>query len=309
MMKTFKEFYQQNNYVIMNEELHSELQSIIDSAGETEDQRYNRLSSNPFGGLKTDPVAKKLTDFTKKARQLLSSGQETGLEDSKPKKGSSRAVFFPKDPKKITIDGKPAETKSVVKIAFPGLLDKYKTNEERLLGEHQNSVESDHFVANHYGMLREERDGQYTTNSRGVLAPVLGRHPEDHYLEMGRVSSLSRPQFKKLTKTESHPKGLDLKDVQNALNKEYQDAHGARYWYVPPSHTEQKHEHTMSHPFVEKLYDMMTTIGFHPGDLHIRNMGVWTHPHTGEQHPVVSDYGFSTHVADEYRKRQKRRFF
>lgn len=307
-MKTFKQFYEQNNYVIMNEELHSELQSIIDSTGETEDERMARLSRNPYDGLKTDPVAKKLSAFTKKARELLSSGQDTGLEDAKPKKGSSRAVFFPKTPKRILLDGKPAETKSVVKIAFPGYFDRYKRNDERLLGEHQNSVESDHFTANHYGMLRQEKEGEYSTNPRGVLAPVLGRHPDDHYLEMGRISKLSKPQFKRLTITDSHPEGIDFSDLQNALNKEYQDAHGKKHWYLPPSHTDEKHERIMSHPFVSNMYDMMTTIGFHPGDMNIRNMGVWTHPHTGEQHPVVSDYGYSTQVANEYRKRQHRMF-
>lgn len=306
MMKTFKEFYQQNNYVIMNEELHSELQSIIDSAGETDDERMNRISRNPYNSIKSDPVAQKLNAFTKKARQLLTSGQDTGLEESAPKKGSSRAVFFPKSPKKITIDGKPAEAKSVVKIAFPGVLDRYKTNSERLLGEHQNQVESDHFIAYHYGMLSEERDGEYSTNPRGVLAPVLGRHPEDHYLEMGRITKMTKPDFKRLTVTETHTKGLDFKDVQNAMNKEYQDAHGIKYTYLPKEHTDQKHQHIMSHPFVEHLYDMMTTTGFHPGDLSLRNMGIWTHPHTGTQHPVVSDYGYSTWVANEYRKRQSR---
>ena len=107
-MKTFKEFVRINGSLI-TEELHKELQNILDS---DESSDYER--------------AKKLTLFTKRTRDLIKNGQDTGLENDKPKKGSSRAVFFPKEERDIVIDGTPSKLKTAIKIAFPGSLDRYK---------------------------------------------------------------------------------------------------------------------------------------------------------------------------------------
>jgi hypothetical protein len=303
-MKSFKEFYK-NNYYIIDEEIHNELQSILDVPSESEEERTKRLEKNPWTASKFDPAVTKLNNFTKKARELLSRGEDTGLENSKPKKGSSRAVFFPKDPKNITLDGIPTKAKTVVKIAFPGRLDKFRRNDERLLGEHQNSTESDHVISNNFGMLSENHDGSYSTNPDGVLAPVFNRHPDHHHLEMGHVSPMKKSDFQKLTVSESHPKGLKFDDMYNALNKEHKDANGLD-GFTPRSHTDSLHEKTMQHPFVNKVADMMFTNGFHPGDISIRNMGIWTHPHTGKQYPVMSDYGFTDDVANHYWQRRQR---
>lgn len=284
-MIKFKEFMKFNSNININEELHDHLQKVLDM-----DTRYPE---------------KKLTSFSTTARRLLKSGEDTGLESDKPKKGSSRAVFFPKDGRHVHIDGKPVHMPTAVKIAFPGELDKYKTAGERLLGEHQNEVEADHFTRNHYGMLREEDEGHYSTNHHGVLAPVVGNHHEHHYLEMGKVSPLTKSKFQQLTKTDSHPNGLKFDDMYHALNKEYSDAHGNHY-SVPKGHTEEKHDHIMQHPFVSNLHDMMLNTGMHPGDLRSANMGVWKHPHTGQEHPVVSDYGFNTDIAKRYQERRRR---
>lgn len=288
-MKTFKEFlyFNKDLVTIVSEELHKKLQDILDA--ETDHPEY------------------KLNVFTQHVRKLLKNGEDTGLQDDKPKKGSSRAVFFPKDGKRITIDGKETNMPTAVKIAFPGQLDKYRKNNERLLGEHQNEVESDHFIRNHYGMLRETDENQYKTNHEGVLAPVVGNHPEYHHLEMGKVSPMVKSKFKQITKSKSHPTGLSFDDMYHGLNKEYADAHGQHYG-APPSYTEEKHEKTMEHPFVQNLHDMMLNSGMHPGDLRPANMGIWTHPHTGKEYPVVSDYGFNTDIAKHYQERRKRMY-
>ncbi len=34
------------------------------------------------------------------------------------------------------------------------------------------------------------------------------------------------------------------------------------------------------------------------------NMGVWTHPVTGKQYPVIRDYGYTHDVAREYKLRR-----
>ncbi len=295
-MKSFKEFYKEHYYII-SEALHQHLQDILDEPEQNPDSERQLY----------DATSRKLSRFTKKARELLKKGEDTGLESDKPKKGSSRAVFFPKEHKQITLDGKPTGIRSVVKIAFPGQLDKWMKGDERLLGEHQNEFEADSFTSNNYGMLRENHDGSYSTNHEGVLAPVLSRHPDHHHLEMGHVSPIKKSDFQRLTATESHPKGLKFEDMYSALNKEYNEAHGQPSG-VPESHTDEKHEHIMQHPFVQNVADMMFSTGFHPGDISMRNMGIWTHPHTGTQHPVMSDYGFSDDVAKHYWNRRKRLF-
>lgn len=282
-MINFKEFLEYNGE-ILTEELHKELIDILNSDA---------------------PSQHKLNRLTKKTRELIKSGQDTGLTNDKPKKGSSRAVFFPNQNKPLHIDGKPTEMRTAVKVAFPGVLDNYKTSKEPLLGELQNNQEADHFIRNNYGMLSEDNKGHYTTNHNGVLAPVVGSHDEGHHLEMGHVSPIKKSDFQRLTKTESHPKGIKFDDMYNAVNKEYHDAHGSRH-YVPSHHTDELHEHIMSHPYVENLVDMMHNTGFHPGDISIRNMGIWKHPHTGKEYPVMSDYGFSTEVAKAYSIRRRR---
>jgi len=306
-MKTFRQFYLEH-YYILDEKLHAHLQSILDEPSETEEARTRRIEKNPWNATKIDPASTKLKRFTSVARDLLSKGEDTGLEDSKPKKGSSRAVFFPRDDKPVTIDGTSTKAKRVVKIAFPGVLDRHRKNSERLLGEHQNEREADHFISNTYGMLRENHDGTYSTNHDGVLAPVFGRHEGHHHLEMGHVKPMKKSDFQRLTVSESHPKGLRFDDMYNALNKEHRDAHGLQGVYTPRSHTDSVHAKTMEHPFVQNVADMMFNTGFHPGDISIRNMGIWTHPITGTQHPVMSDYGFSDDVAKHYWTRRQRAY-
>lgn len=172
-MLSFKELLEQR---IITEEIHKELQSILN---EPEADRGERPAVYAH--------TQKLNRFVKKFKSLAANNEDTGLEDGKPKKGSSRAVFFPNEPKQIHIDGKPAAQHTAVKIAFPGALDKH-TGDSKLLGEHQNSIESDNYTRRAHSMLVEGRDGHYTTNEDGVTAPVLDSHPDDHWLEMRKVT-------------------------------------------------------------------------------------------------------------------------
>lgn len=296
-MKTFKAFYVEH-YHVLSEEIHSQLQEILDSPDS--------------GNSRTlyDSTARKLHNFTKVARKLIKNGEDTGLDGDKPKKGSSRAVFFPKDHKDITLDGKPAKIKTAVKIAFPGKLDKYKVGDERLLGEHQNEIEGDGYTRNKWGILYQhdphDETSFKTNHESGVLAPVLSSHRDHHYLEMGHVSPMKKSDFQRLTVCKSHPKGIKFDDMYNTLNKEHSDAHGIEGHYIPRSHTDSVHDNVMQHPFVQNLHEMMLETGMHPGDLRPTNMGIWTHPHTNKQYPVVSDYGYSDDISKHYWKRRQR---
>jgi hypothetical protein len=280
-MLSFSEFM--NSEYVFTEELHPEITSALDSG----------TSSNH-----------KLNHITKTIRGLIKNGHDTGLEDSKPKKGSSRAVFFPKDKHKLNLDGHDTEMHHVVKVAFPGTLDKHN-HSGKLLGEHQNAVESDHFTNHHYGIIRKKDHGSgYETNHEGgVLAPMLGSHEDDHHVHFGKVHPLKGSDFKDLTKTPSHPKGISHKEFHEAMMLHHDDAHGtARH---VSSVDRKRIEHNQTHPLVEKMNDFAQTTGNHPGDMRPANMGIWHHPVTGSKHIVMSDYGFSHDVAKHYQDARK----
>lgn len=265
----------------ITEELHAAINSVLNS---------DIISSHGKNNM-----------IAKTARRLIEAGEDTGLEDSKPKKGSSRAVYFPKDKKQLHIDGHPTEMHTVVKVAFPGTLDKH-TGHSQLLGEMQNEVEADHFSRQHYGLLRKDSQGKYTTNHSGIFAPVVAAHGDDgegnhHWLEMGRVTPLKSGDFKRLTKTPEFPKGISHQEFFDAVNRNHAEAHGMNHISMTG---QERHDEVVNHPLVESAINATLDTGMHPGDLVRRNMGVWVHPHTGKEHVVISDYGFTDEIGKAY---------
>jgi len=273
-----------SNSTILSEAIHQEIQDIMDSD-------------------KIDPK-NKLNAISKKARDLIKSGKDTGMESDKPIKGSSRAVFFPKDHKEITVDGVKTKTPTAVKIAFPGKLDKYH-GESTTLGEDQNALESDHYINKNYGVIHHTGNGQHSYassdhESGGVLAPVLSTHPDNHHLEMGKVSKFNAKDFGEATKTKDFPKGIKLGDAQSAMMHHHSMAHGQGSRLN--GHSEESMDKISNHPWVEHAISMMHDSGMHPGDVSPRNMGIYTHPVTGKKHGVMIDYGFSNDIAKKYHK-------
>jgi len=294
-MLTFKELINQN---IITEEIHKELKAILN---EPESERGERPAVYAH--------QKKLNRFTAKFKQLVANNEETGLEEEdgkpvKPKKGSSRAVFFPNKPKQIHIDGKPVEQYTAVKIAFPGKLDKY-TGEPKLLGEYQNEAESDYYTRNNHSILSEdsEHPGHYHTNEDGVTAPVFSTHPDDHWLEMAKTNKMTKAKFRSLTKHPSHPKGLDFDKFTDTLKKDHADAHGQPYY---SGTTDEEMDHIRQHPLYEKTQDFIYNTDNHPGDLRLPNYGVWTHPVTGKEHALIIDGGFNGANAKRYVDAQRK---
>jgi len=287
MQITFKELVE-SHYGKLTEELHKELQGVLDEPEGSRDTPYHKLHQ------------KKLNNFTKKVKELHSRGESTGLEDDKPKKGSSRAVFFPDEHKHIIIDGHPAAQKTAVKVAFAGDLDKH-TGDSHLLGEHQNAVESDHFTNHRYSMLSHEGGHHYTYNPHGVVAPVLDHHDDHHWLEMAHADKLTAKKFTELTKTDTHPKGLKFEHFHEALMNDHHAAHGHHSG-------SDDHDHLRTHPLYENTQDFIQTTGNHPGDLRLQNMGVWKHPVTGKEHPVIRDFGYSHEIDKLYTKARKNKY-
>jgi hypothetical protein len=268
-------------YDIILEEIHPDIQKAMDS------------DTN---------VKNKLNAVTTTARKLIKAGVDTGMESDKPKKGSSRAVFFPKDHKEFTLDGVKTKSPTAVKIAFAGTLDKHH-GESSLLGEDQNEKESDHWVNKEYGIHHlDHNSGHHVSNkheSGGILAPVFGTHPDNHHLEMGRVTKLNTKDLAEATKNKEFPKGLKHSEIKDALMHEHNQAHGQRVGYGS-THSDEHLEKVKEHPWVEHTIDMMHNTGMHPGDLNTGNMGIYHHPVTGKKHAAIIDWGFSNDIAKKY---------
>lgn len=275
-----------NLHEIKSLDLHPDIQKHLD---EHEDKPYTRSL---------------LSKISSTAKKLIKAKQDTGLENDKPKKGSSRAVFFPRKPHSYKLDGKDVKSHSVVKIAFHGDLDSH-TGDPETLGVHQNRTESDYFAQKQWGIIKPKEhphSGEYETNhDSGVLAPVFDSHPDNHWIHQGRVRSFKPGEFKHLTKTPEFPKGISHDDFHKTLMYHHEMAHGRLT-------SNEKHkaefEHLSNHPFIAKALDFTQTMGQHPGDYNKRNMGVFEHP-DGSLHPVISDYGFSHEVAKLYAKARK----
>lgn len=260
----------------LNEELHSELKDILDS----------------------DVTAHKKNNLiTKKIRSLISDGKDTGLENDKPKKGTSRAVYFPKKESEIYIDGEKTTIPTAVKIAFPSTLDKYRPNKP-LLGEMQNYVENEPTLNRYYSVLHKipSLENHFEHNSDGILAPVISAHNDGHWLEMGKVHDFNHDTFKKLTTTDEFPKGITHRTMRHALIHDYTLSIGRKSMYNGLDNK------IYEHPLVDKLKSYMYDSGVSPHDFDERNMGIWEHPITKTKHVVLLDFGGTTDILSEYSK-------
>lgn len=260
---------------ILSEAVHYKIQNILDG---------------------DHPIENKLPMIVKEARRLLATGESSGFENDKPKRGSSRAVYFPKEKREIMLDGKKASVPTAVKIAFRGTLDPH-TNHTMLLGEMQNQVEADPGITGDYGIIRQTQPGNYETNPNGVLVPVFDAHPEYHHLEMGKIEKFNANDFREATKTKDFPKGIAFSHMTDTMRYIHADANSEYHW---SRRTDEDHERIMHHPFVSNMINMMLDSDMHPGDLAPRNMGIWVHPHTKTRHPVIADYGATKEVLRHY---------
>jgi hypothetical protein len=239
----------------------------------------------------------RLANVSKTIRNLLKTGADTGLQDSKPKKGSSRAVYFPTEPAHVTIDGAQTNMPHVMKVAFHGTLDSHTEDKKDhgLLGESQNRHEVG--ASQDYATLKKNPDGSFRHNPEGFLPPLLSKSDNHEYISVGRVEPLKSGEFRSLTKNEDFPKGISHKEFYDAVNKNWQESNGQNHY---SSISEEKLEKVSEHPLVNRAIDFSLGTDTHPADFNPRNLGVWTHPVTGEKHIVASDAGFSRFVAKRY---------
>jgi hypothetical protein len=207
-------------------------------------------------------------------RRLRGQKIDSGIKSSKSPKGSSRAVLNTRE-HDIILDGKPAKVPGVLKMVIKGSREKI---EGRRVGVLQNKAEGSKEIQKHATMV-QLKSGKWKTNPKGVVPPVLAMGTNDKYLHMGHARNASHDDIRRLTKSDVHPNGLAGYDLMDRIE-----------------YPERK---DLKSPIVKKFRRFMKATGV--SDFHQDNMGIWTHPHTGEEHLVLRDAGFDNTTKKAYR--------
>jgi len=215
MITSFKDFI--DNIIV--ESLHPELQSLV---------------SRPSKGNR-----RKQTEIAKAIKNITSRGEKTGIEGNMPK-GSARAYLKHSEPHEATIDGIPTKMTVGTKVAIRGYLDPHHDRSKHdgmSLGNLQNEAENgDHFLNNSYRILtkhekrRHDEPDHFSTNTESGIFPPLIDHDHEHHewSQVGHVHNVTPKQFKNLTKSESHPDGIDHGIFAAALTRAWDKDH-AKY--------------------------------------------------------------------------------
>lgn len=253
-----------------------------------------------------------LLDYSLKRAER--SKKETGIDTGMgTPSGSSRKVYFNKGHHTINLDGIETKVRTVHKVAmFHPELDKHYSHLGATMGEFQNIVEGRKSFDKYRTLKPTNKKDKFISNPEGILPPVYGRHVLGHYLHMGAViplkdNTLSHNLFASATKHENFPHGLSHKQFYTAIT--HKQSHIADLLSKAKSlgmkreaHGLQKQHDAYSHPLVKKVQQFSKEHGIDPVDFDIHNLGIFVHPHTGKQHVVLADAGYSTNVAGYYKK-------
>lgn len=242
------------------------------------------------------------TQITHAMKRIEKRGESTGFE--KQSKGSSRVFIAHKQPEKITLDGKETHVPVGTKLSIQSPLDKHTGSHERI-GQMQNRAEVEGSNVGHGIFHRHADSKNFHTNPHGVVASVTDHdHENHHHVTMLKLDKYNTKDLADSTKTKDHPKGLTLKKVKGALEHEHDLARGRSVSspHIYGHKTHEEIEKTKEHPYVDDLIRHMHDTGTHPGDFSPRNLGVHTHPHTGEKRVLYTDHGATDEVLKTYGK-------
>ena len=281
----FKNFL--DNVIVEN--LHPELQNVV------------------LGGASNKS---KQTQLANKIKDLTARGEKTGIEGNMPK-GSSRAYLQHSEPENVIVDKKIVPMKVGTKVAIRATLDKHHdaTKHDGLgLGALQNKAEGgDHWVNDHYRVLSDKGNGHFETNTdHGIFPPLIDHDHRDHqWTKVGHARDVKSSDWKKLTKTEDHPNGITHKEFVDTLVR-FHNRNNGKHWEGSAAH-EANLDRVEQHPLVQKFIDYHGNTGNAPHDYRQqKNLGVWKHPVTGEEHIVARDHGFDHEVQGAYRDANKK---
>lgn len=199
----------------------------------------------------------------------MANRKESGLQVNPKSVGSSRAFLSVKKPEDLKIDGQDVQVKTGIKLAYLGRFDSGKVKDG--IKQNQNEIDSK-FHGDH--ILQKQSDGSYKTNEHGILLPTLDHDKHAaHWIQTIHANPISHDNpLEPHTKTEDFPKGIHANDFELAMDNKFPK--GDKIW---------------NHPFVKRVLELKKKHGLK--DIHSDNLGIFTHPVTGEQHLVVTDYG------------------
>lgn len=228
--------------------------------------------------------------------------------------GSSRLYMELKEPENIKLDGKPASIRTGVKVALRAaghLRRKFEKGRKKgvlvntSIGAMQNEAENgDSYVNQRYRVITKNDDGSHSTNTEhGIFPPLIDHDKKNHeWAHVGHTEDVEEKDFPKLTRTESHPQGITHNDFTSALHRDYERQNGN--YIIQHKEVESHLDHVQKHPLVQKFLAHQREIYTPPHDYgNTDNLGVWTHPHTGEKHIVARDHGLSEDVSKFYARR------
>jgi hypothetical protein len=294
MIADFRTFI--DNLIV--EELHPDIKKIIEAPG------------NKYGVSKQTKIAKEI-------KKVTSRGEQTGIEGNMPA-GSSRAYLKNDSKYPIVLDGKEEKIPTGTKVAIRAKLDAHHKPDEHDglgLGAMQNRAEGgDHYTNSQYRILTQKVDphthreipGHYESNKEQGIFPPLIHHDHDNHewSHVGHVRDIKAGEFRKLTKTASHPKGISHEEFSQALNRQH-DKNNGKYWGGTLEH-EKNMDRVTAHPLVQKFLDYHNNYGHPPYDYaQKKNLGVFEHP-DGSHHIVARDHGFDSDVSKAYADSKKR---
>jgi hypothetical protein len=211
------------------------------------------------------------------------------------KKGSTRLVYFPINPRKIILDGIDVEIETVLKVAKSHTLE--LNSGECDLGKCQNRIE---FALNSskYTLFAKNSNLTYTTNNTVLLSTIINSDPNNNWIEMIKVNQLTPALFNEITATEIYYCGLGFIDVQNCFFRYYTNMHKAENEQVPSYIDDDKYFFIIEHPWVKMYLDFMKNFNLVPFDFTLKNLGYIEHPISKNKIILLCDYGFT----EEYNK-------
>lgn len=238
-----------------------------------------------------------LDDIKVKSLKLLKH-IKTNNDDinNKTVNGSTRKVFFLKENTNIVLDNKIVNLPTVIKIAYEGCFDDI-TGVDLLLGEIQNESEIN-CSKSQYGILIPSDKG-YIFNPEGVFNNVITHH-KLHWVEAIKLKPLLAMSFPKLTKTKSIPAGLDYDVFSRVLLVEA----ALRKGIVPKYTKSLYHDKYLEHYLVKNILAFTLEHSLAMNDIAhvIHNWGIFTHPITNKQYPIILDYGCNTNINDLFKR-------
>ena len=206
------------------------------------------------------------------------------------KHGSTRAVYFPTNKRKIILDNIETEIETVLKVAKP---HKKGIDTNSKLGKLQNKIEIS-LSKTEYNIFTKNLDGSFTTNHNGILATIIEHDVNNNWVEMLRVvNPMTIPIFNEFTGGEGFPAGLFYPDVDLSVKDYYRKLIKKENEIMADLIDEEKYKIIIQHPWIKIYLSMVVKYGIYPSDFSLRNLGYIIHPISKQKYMVICDYGYT----------------